>query len=63
MSLTLCIISVVITHRMALLQLATAQHIYLLDMLTLTTVLTDEEWNAFAVQFFASDHVLKIGEW
>ncbi|KAI0227147.1 3'-5' exonuclease domain-containing protein [Lamellibrachia satsuma] len=47
--------------RMALLQLATAQHVFLLDMLTLTDVLTDHDWNALAEQLFANEHVLIVG--
>jgi len=46
---------------MALLQLATRQRVYLLDMLTLTTVLSDHDWNALAEQLFANENVLKIG--
>ena len=47
---------------MALLQLATTENIFLLDMLALTECMTEADWEAFAGRLFANPNLVKLGK-
>lgn len=48
-------------ERVALLQLAVEEAVYLVDLVELTKILTDEEWTELAESVFCHRDVLKIG--
>ncbi|CAH1786913.1 unnamed protein product [Owenia fusiformis] len=48
-------------QRMATLQLACQDKVYILDMLTLDNILTEQHWVQFGEKFFANSNILKLG--
>ena len=48
--------------RMALLQIANAENIFLCDMLALADQMTKDDWKAFAEQLFVNPDIIKLGQ-
>ncbi|KAH3795422.1 hypothetical protein DPMN_148972 [Dreissena polymorpha] len=48
-------------QKVALLQLALRDRVYLLDLLALDQLFTEATWSQFAARFLCSEHVLKLG--